>query len=192
MMTNSGLSTKPWCTPNFTSNSSLNPLQIRTQLRTFSYIPASFTIHSFLQHQAFSMQISLLSKELGRTSLGPRKPNQSAYREKFLLQLVYDNDCICFVSASAWEEPKLLFVNSHHLSDEAVGNSLNDFHSLLRHFLSSIVASAQSLSPFPLQTQTIKLCSQAAGTFPSRMNDEVTDHGSTCINCCSVHLHHYP
>ena len=38
----------------------------------------------------------------------------------------------------------------------------------------------------------MKLCSQSAGTFPSRMNDEVMDHGSICINCCSVHLHHYP
>ena len=73
--------------------------------------------------------------------------NLFAHREKFLLQLADDKDCIC--CASALEEPKLFFVNSHHLSNEAVGNSLNDFHSLLRQFLSSI-ASVQSKSPFPL------------------------------------------
>ena len=46
MRESSGLSTEPWCTPNLTSNSSLRPSQTQTQLRTFSYIPSSFTIHS--------------------------------------------------------------------------------------------------------------------------------------------------
>ena len=74
--------------------------------------------------------------------------NLFAHREKFLLHLADDKGCIC--CASSWEEPKLLFVNSHHLSNEAVGNSLNDFHSLRRQFLSSKVASVQRISPFSL------------------------------------------
>ena len=91
-------------------------------------------------------------------------------------------------------------VNSHHLSNKAVGNPLNDFHSLLRHFQSSIVASVQSITLF-----LVKLCSLSAGTFPSPINKassttmksrglstdcygEVTDHGSTCITCRSDHL----
>ena len=98
--------------------------------------------------------------------------------------------CIC--CAFAWEELKLLFVNSHHLSNEVVGNSLNDFHSLLRQFLSSIVTSVQIILPFPLYRQKMKLYSLSAGTYQSRMTGEFTDHGSTCINCCSDYLHHYP
>ena len=39
-------------------------------------------------------------------------------------------------------------VNSHFLSNEAVGNPLNDFHRLLRQFQSSIVASVQSITLF--------------------------------------------
>ena len=39
-------------------------------------------------------------------------------------------------------------VDSHHLSNEAVGNPHNDFHRLLRQFQSSIVASVQSITIF--------------------------------------------
>ena len=62
----------------------------------------------------------------------------------FLLQLADVKDCIC--CASAWDKPKLWFVNSQHLSNEAVGNLLNDFHSLFRQFQSSIVASVESIT----------------------------------------------
>ena len=149
MMESSGMSTKPWCTPNFTSNLSLRPLHTQSQLlHSCTFLQVS---QSIPQHQALSLPIrSLPNNDPGRTpSLGPREPYQSvAYRDKLLLQLADGKDCIC--CASAWEEPNLLFVTSHHLSNEAVGHSLNDFHSLLRQFLSSIVASVQSISPFPL------------------------------------------
>ena len=47
MMKSSGLSTDPWWTPTFTSNSSLYPSPTRTRLRAFAYIPCtSRTIHS--------------------------------------------------------------------------------------------------------------------------------------------------
>ena len=47
MMKSSGLSTDPWWTPTFTSNSSLYPSPTRTRLRAFAYIPCtSCTIHS--------------------------------------------------------------------------------------------------------------------------------------------------
>ena len=47
MMKSSGLSTDPWWTPTFTSNSSLYPSPTRTPLRAFAYIPCtSRTIHS--------------------------------------------------------------------------------------------------------------------------------------------------
>ena len=51
--------------------------------------------------------------------------------------------------------------NSHHLSNEAVGNPLSDFYSLLRQFQSYKVALVKA--------DEMKLCSQSAGTFPSRM-----------------------
>ena len=47
MMKSSGLSTDPWGTPTFTSNSSLYPSPTRTRLHAFAYIPCtSRTIHS--------------------------------------------------------------------------------------------------------------------------------------------------
>ena len=59
-------------------------------------------------------------------------------------QATDDKDSIC--CAPTWDKPKLRFVNSHHLSNEAVSNPLNDFHSLLCQFKSSKVASVQSIT----------------------------------------------
>ena len=47
MMKSKGLSTDPWWTPTFTSNSLLKPSQTRTRLHPLAYIPwTSRTIHS--------------------------------------------------------------------------------------------------------------------------------------------------
>ena len=50
--------------------------------------------------------------------------------------------------SSAKRFPKGTPVNSHHLSNEAVGNPLNNFHRLLHQFQSSIVVSGQSITLF--------------------------------------------
>ena len=149
MMQRSGLSTEPWCTPNFTSNLSLRPFQTLTQLRTFSYIPSSFTIHSSTLSFLIADQIIFYGTWSDAFS-------RSTKAISICLPTVRNFSCswqmtkIASVVPTAWEEPKLLFVNSHHLPNEAVGNSLNDFHSLLRQFLSCKVASVHSISPFPL------------------------------------------
>ena len=47
MMKSKGLSTDPWWTPTFTSNSLLKPSPTRTRLRALAYIPwTNCTIHS--------------------------------------------------------------------------------------------------------------------------------------------------
>ena len=52
MMKRSGLSTEPWWTPTFTSNSKLYPSPTRTRLRAFAYIPCTSSTPSFLSaHQ---------------------------------------------------------------------------------------------------------------------------------------------
>ena len=143
MMKSSGLSTEPWCTPNFTTTSSLRHSSVHS--RTFFKLRNPF-INTKLSH---CQSDHFLRNLVGHLPLVHESHiNLFAYCEKFLLQLADDKDCIC--CASAWEEPKLLFVNSHHLSYEAVCNSLNDFHSLLHQFLCCIVASVNSISPFTL------------------------------------------
>ena len=115
--------------------------------RTFQQVSQSIP-----QHQTFSLPIRSLSKELGRT---PSLASRSTKAISLCLPTVRNFSCSWQMTkiasvVPAWEIPKLLFVNSHHMSNELVGNILNDFHSLLCQFLSSIVTLVQSISPFPL------------------------------------------
>ena len=60
----------------------------------------------------------------------------------------FSKEAAIMARSSALRFSKGTPVNSHHLSNEAVGNPLNDFHRLLRQFQSSIVASVQSITLF--------------------------------------------
>ena len=57
------------------------------------------------------------------------------------------------------------------MSNEAVGNPISDFYSLLRQFQSSKVAWSDNMALSLVKTDEMKLCSQSAWTFPSRMID---------------------
>ena len=60
MMKSSGLTTEPWRTPTFTSNSSLYPSPTRTRLRALAYIPCtSRTIHSSIPSFLSAHQMTL-------------------------------------------------------------------------------------------------------------------------------------
>ena len=123
MMESSGLSTDPWWTPTFTSNSSLYPSPTWTWLCAFAYITCtSRTIQVFLAPTRWPSEV------LDQTpSPGLRKPCRVSYWQlDTSLAAVWQQS-----SASVRDEAKLGIVDWHQLSDEAVHNHLQDFHNLL-------------------------------------------------------------
>ena len=66
MMKSSRLSTEPWSTPTFTSNSSLYPSPIRTRLLALKYIPWTVTLSTH-PHQVSSVPTKWPSGTLGHS-----------------------------------------------------------------------------------------------------------------------------
>ena len=150
-MKSSRLSTEPWWTPTFTSNSSLYPSPTRTWLRALAYIPYTSTIHS--STPSFFSAHQLIFKALDQTpSLRPWKPCRgSCWQLDTSLAAAWQQRlhllCLC------WDEAKLGIVNWHQLSDKAVQNPLQVFHDLLCQLETTVVAPFQCI-PLSLVVDT--------------------------------------
>ena len=158
IMKSRGLSTEPWWTLTFTSNSRLQ----LSLIRIFPELNAQSILGDLYEgHQSI---LGHLYEGHGQMPyLGPSRPYKPAC---LLLKRYFSCSCCTIkdhkICISIVTLPGIKIINRLHLSYETISNPLYDLHDLFGQLETSIVASVQSI------TLALKeLCSQSVGTLLS-------------------------